>query len=99
MWRMHAHNDGGVYTNLGARPWVELHGLPYPIVPVAVREVTDDDPAATHWGWLRTGGDTPSMIWPSHAQFSVCFPYGYRAEEEAGRGRMVRLAVEEVEAS
>lgn len=95
-WRMHAHDDNGVYTNIGPRPWVELHGLPLPIVQVDVRLVRDDDPAATHWGWLKTGEDEPSLIWPSHAQFSVCFPYGPRAEEQAGRGRTVRLAVTRV---
>lgn len=95
-WQMYAHDDEGLYTNLGARPWVELHGLRLPIVLVDVRLVADDDPAATHWGWLETGADGPTMIWPSHAQFSVCFPYGYRAEEEAGKGRAVRLAVTRV---
>jgi hypothetical protein len=92
-WRMFAHDDDGRLTNLGPRRYVELHGLPYPIVEVELTEVTDDDPTATHWGWMRTDADTPSMIWPSKPQFEVCFPYGYRAEEKAGKGRAMRFAV------
>lgn len=55
VWRMHAHDRHGTFYDLGARPWVELHGLPYPIVEVDVRLVADDDHAATHWGWLKNG--------------------------------------------
>lgn len=93
VWRMHAHDRDGTFYDLGPRPWVELHRLNYPIVPVEVRLVPDDDPAATHWGWIQAGADEPSMIWPNWPCFVTCFPYGPRAEEEAGRGRTVRLAV------
>lgn len=39
-WRMWAHRykDGELY-NLGERWWVEIHGLPDPIMPVDVVEV------------------------------------------------------------
>lgn len=92
-WRMHAHDDNGVLSHLGERWWVELHGLDLPIVEVSVTEVSHDDPAGTHWGWLDAGETEPCMIWPSRIQYDMCFPYGPRAEEEAGKGRTVRLAV------
>jgi hypothetical protein len=93
VWRMHAHDRNGTLYDLGPRPWVELHGLNYPIVEVNVRLVADDDPTATHWGWIETGASEPSVIWPNWPCYSVCFHYGPAAEEEAGKGRTVRLAV------
>lgn len=99
-WRMFAHRCGGhngtYLAHLGERRWVEIHGLEEPIVPVQVREVEHDDPAGTHWGWLGTGKDTPTMIWPSRVQFNMCFPYGPAVEAEHGKGRILRLAVTEV---
>lgn len=96
-WRMHAHRyDNGDLHNLGDRRYVEFHGVAKPIVEVGVVEVADDDPTATHWGWMATGADAPVMIYPREVLFRVCFPYGVRAEVDAGKGRVVRLAVTEV---
>jgi hypothetical protein len=93
-WTMFAHDYGDQqFYNLGSRPWVELHGLRYPIVEVTVREVEADDPAATHWGWMGTGKSEPTMIWPNWPCYSMCFHYGVQAEEQSGRGRTVRLRV------
>ena len=80
-----------------SRRWVELHGISAPIVEVIVRERADGDPANTeYWGWLRSGDDKFTMIWPSWDRFSMCFPYGVSVAEEQGRGRAHRLHVEEV---
>lgn len=96
-WRMWAHaEDDGTFTHLGHRRYVERHLLDLPIVEVEVRLAADDDPAATHWGWIgsRPGDeDEPVMIWPSWPAYSCCFTYGPKAEEEAGKGRTVRLQV------
>lgn len=94
-WSMHAHERNGVLQHLGERWWVELHGLRDPIVEVEVREVPGDDPAATHWAWTREGRDKPEfgLAWPNWGAFSMQFPYGPDAEMEAGKGRVVRLAV------
>lgn len=98
-WRMFAHRyNDGLLHNLGARWWVEIHGLPEPIVEVEARRVAHDDPAATHWAWLKAGDREPEMIYPRRVLYEVCFPYGPEAEERAGKGRTVRLAVREVEA-
>ena len=95
-WDMFAHRHDAGLWNVGSRAFVDAHGLRDPIVAVTVVEVPDDDPAGTHWGWIASGHDKPSMIWPNRACFDVCFPYGAEAEEKAGRGRAVRLAVTEV---
>lgn len=96
-WRMWAHryNNGDLH-NLGSRRYVEAHGLTNPILEVDVVEVADDDPATTHWGWMQAGKTEPVMIYPREVLFRVCFPYGVQAEVDAGRGRVVRLAVTEV---
>ena len=97
-WRMFAHRyDDGLFYNLGEKWWVEIHALPQPIVEVEVREVPDDDPAATHWGWIdaKPDGTDPLMIWPREGLFEMQFPYGSKIEAERGKGRVVRLAVTE----
>lgn len=40
--------------------------------------------------------DEPQMVYPRESLFSMCFPYGVQAEVDAGKGRVVRLAVTEV---
>jgi hypothetical protein len=53
-WKLWAHRyaDGALW-NVGDRDWVELHGLPDPIVPVLVEEFLGDRYAdeVTHYGW------------------------------------------------
>jgi len=99
-WRMFAHRyeDGQLY-NLGEKWWVQVHGLSEPIVEVDVTEVAVDDESGTHWGWLRSTRDVPEMIWPKRFLLGMCFPYGPEIEEKSGKGRVVRLAVREIEAS
>lgn len=99
-WRMHAHRYGdGRLCNAGPLRYVELHGLREPVVAVTVTITDDDDPAATHWGWLWADAaknwhdGAPCMIQPHDGLFRMQFPYGVRAEEEAGRGRAVRLII------
>ena len=100
MWDAFAYREEGrrgtYHSVVGPRLYVALHGLNAPIVPVIVTEVDDGDPAGTHWGWIGTGEDAPAwaLVWPSRPQFEVCFPYGVRAEEKAGKGRSVRLRVD-----
>jgi hypothetical protein len=73
---------------------VEAHGLRGDIVPVTVTQVAADDPDATHWGWITADGDLqPALIWPTRAQYDVCFTYGPAAEQDAGKGRTVRLRI------
>lgn len=88
-WKMWAQNRNGVFFHVGEKWWVDLHGKEEPIVPVIVK----GDKKGTYYGWVETGKRKPTMIWPSLAQFSMCFPYGYKAEEKAGHGYRVQLKI------
>lgn len=95
VWHTHAargvHNLRWVYEYFGNPTWIRIC---YPNhTPVAV--TLAEDPAGSHWGWIRTDTDEPTMIRASRHQFEAQFTYGWQAEEKAGRGRMVRLRVEE----
>jgi len=97
---MHAHRyDDGKLYNLGSYRFVKSHGLPEPIVEVDVVEVAEDDPAATHWGWIFKDETEPSMCHWHRGCLEICFPYGSKIEEQHGKGRAVRLAVREVSGS
>ena len=59
-----------------------------------------EDPAGQYWGWLHfdlPGRDAPTMVQPHKGMFKMQFPYGPQAEEEAGKGRTVRLTVSEIQ--
>lgn len=96
----HAHHHTGAPIYFYASPsrrWVELHRSSDPIVPVRVREWSEGDPPSPYFGWLDASDTTHyTMVWPSEAQLDMCFIYGPEAEEARGRGRKVRLVVEEV---
>jgi len=66
------------------------------IVKVIVREAREDE-QSPYWGWVESGSTKPTMIWPSKIQSDMCFPYGLKAAEEAGKGRQVNLVVEELQ--
>ena len=70
-WDLWAHRyESGSIMNVGAKRWVELHGLTHPIIPVRVEEILGDRyaPEVTHYGWQYAEsspyrhGDTPTMI-------------------------------------
>lgn len=96
----HRYPRGSFHHASPSRWWVELHGLHEPIVPVRVRlfrEGADAEPlpgAADYYGWLKSGDDKFTFIWPSRIQLNICFAYGPEAEEQRGRGRVVHLVVE-----
>lgn len=96
-WRAFAHKREGYLWHVGEKQWVELHGLPHPIVEV---EVTLDDDG-TYYGWHAAGKEAslPQMIWPHETLYSICFPYGPEAEEDAGRGRTVRMKIVEAQSA
>jgi hypothetical protein len=70
-WKLWASRyKSGKLWHIGVRRWVELHGLPEPIVPVLVEEILGDRyaPEVTHYGWQYVEGssyrhdDAPTMI-------------------------------------
>jgi hypothetical protein len=98
-WDMWAHDYHGQhqrsYQHIGEKWWVEIHGLPDPVVAVRVTEVETDSPDGTHWGWIDAGKESgpPCMIWAHRGAFDMQFPYGTEAEQERGKGRVVRLRI------
>ena len=66
-----------------------------PIFEVSIhpkKEGKDSD----YWGWKDIREDHLTMIYANKIPFSMCFPYGFEAEEKAGRGRAVPLIVREI---
>jgi hypothetical protein len=70
-WKLWAHRyASGKFHHVGARKWVELHGITHPLVPVLVEEILDDLYVSeiTHYGWQyaegsrHRHGDAPTMI-------------------------------------
>jgi hypothetical protein len=62
-----------------------------PIIKVTVIE----DQNGNYWAWWDNEDQAFCMVWQSHAQLEVCFPYGINAAEERGRGEACRVRVEE----
>jgi hypothetical protein len=87
MW---AQDQDGTYWYPGDRRFVMMYGGTHPMVTVVLTE----DPDGPYYGWIRAGEVLPIMIYPNEDLFSMCFPYGYRGEEERGRGEMVRMRAE-----
>ncbi len=102
--------ESGTFMHVGARRWVELHYLPEPIVPVLVEEVLGDPlaPEVTHYAWEDTDRPraSPAMVQRrAHASpgiqrsawmlLDMCFPYGVKAEVDAGRGKILALRITE----
>ena len=81
--------DGQLFMHIGPEFYVKLHGLDEPIVEVLLTEDSD----GPYYGWLATGEDSPSMIWPSEGQFSMCFPYGPKVAEDKGDGKPLRFRI------
>lgn len=111
-WQLWAHKyQTGQLWHIGERPWVALHGLPHPIVPVLVEEVLGDPyaPRVTHYGWQYAPGsryrhgDAPTMIQvrsgatPDRAMMllEMCFPYGLHIEIEREEGAVLALRITE----
>lgn len=90
-WTLHAGvraNDDGTesFVDIDAHPQFARE---YGHQPVAV--TATEDPDGDYYGWIQRGEDTPVMVYDHPGLFSMCFPYGPKAEVEAGTGEIVRL--------
>ena len=110
-WDLWAHRyASGKLRNVGARPWVVLHLLEHPIVPVLVEEILGDvyAPEVTHYAWedLERPRETPSMVQlragsdptnPARALMllDMCFAYGVQSAIADGRGKVLALRITE----
>jgi hypothetical protein len=70
---------------------------PEPISILEIRERTETDTSKVYYGWQKTGEQQFSMIYPKMSLLGMCFPYGIKAEVEAGHGRVVQLHIEKVD--
>lgn len=94
-WEMFGYPKGdGDWLKVDDYRTIKMHGCAEP-VPVLVIE----DPDGNYLGWMeeregvrKTG--VPEMILYKKL-FNMQFAYGYETEEEAGRGKAVRLRIEE----
>jgi len=74
------------------------------IVKVRVRPVKPGE-KSIYWGWHEfkctekylEHEESYSMIWPDFRALAMCFTYGIKAEEEAGKGERINLVVEVLE--
>lgn len=96
-WEMYAGRDqhNGGFKNFGGVGYVMAYGHAEP-----VQVVVSEEPEGTYYGWIdarraAAGDDTPAMIQQFSGLFAMQFTYGPEAEVNAGRGRIVRLAVKE----
>ena len=95
-WTMYAQRqtspiEGREFCHFGAEPWVRMC-----FGGAVVQVQLSEDPDGGYWGWIEAGGTTPEMIQPHHGMFTMQFPYGPEAEQERGRGEIVRMTAREV---
>lgn len=64
------------------------------IFKIDVREAKENE-KTPYYGWLENDGRI-TMIYEHILKFKVCFPYGYKAEQKRGKGKMIKVLIEEV---
>jgi len=100
-WRMfaqrrHASAEGREFFHFGPRGWAALGDG----AGVAEIDVVEDE-HGSYWGWLDNGGQRPVYISGTFAALEQAYRAGVPADdisndETEGRGRIVRLRVDEV---
>ena len=69
---------------------------PEPIYKIDVREAAEDEMSATpYYGFLDNDGEIKN-IYPTFGLFDMCYPYGARAEEKAGKGKIIKVIITEI---
>lgn len=48
---------------------------------------------ADYWGWLKKEDDDFTMIYAQRFLLNMCFAYGIKVTEEAGKGKAYRLEI------
>ncbi len=102
-WRMHAHLRKKYFWHCGDIRYVKMCGSD-PIHQIKLTENSEGQ----YFGWIDYASDgnhgytkeektgIPTMIWPHESLFSMCFPYGYKIEQDHGKGYVVRMDVEDL---
>lgn len=60
---------------------------------INVREAKDGEDTV-YVGWLDSEGNI-DFIFPNLILLEVCFPYGSKTEEKLGRGKVIRVKIDE----
>ena len=66
---------------------------PKKIFKIDVREAKEDE-ETPYVGWLDSEGNI-DFIFPNLTLLEVCFPYGTKAEERCGKGKIIRVKIGE----
>jgi hypothetical protein len=91
---LYAHHTPSGYRHFFAHPdIVRMNGNSFPIH--RVRLTTDETGAL--WSWWNAEKREHQFTWGFREAVEMCFPYGYRAAEERGLGKLVRVRVERIE--
>lgn len=62
---------------------------PEPIFVVLVSEGIEEQNGIQYWAWWNEKDQVFEMVYPSKGVVNMCFPYGAKAEEECGRGKLL----------
>lgn len=67
--------------------------------PLSIDEVlVVEDPDGIYWAWWDAEDQKFGMVQPVRAAVEIGFPYGSKAEEERGRGKLLQVRVETLKA-
>lgn len=89
-------NGTAYFMNFGPSVMVaELYGKHDDIHKLRITPAREAD-VSSYWGWWDEEKQQLRMIYPDRVLLSICFPYGIKAEEKAGKGFAVRLVVEDL---
>lgn len=62
-----------------------------PIIQVEVSE--GQDTPGSYWGWWDAGEQRFGIVWYRKFLVEMCFPYGTKAEEERGKGKLLPVNI------
>lgn len=72
----------------------------FPTLKVEVTLSDDfDQTPGKYWGWWDIERQEWCFVFPSRFQVDMCFPYGAKAEEDRGRGKLLPVNIKILEAS
>lgn len=86
MWAHHYPGSPTPFQHINRHPRVTALYSDEEIVEVRLIE----DPEGAYMGWVETGEEGIDLV-EHYRIFEIQFPYGHKAEEEAGKGRAVRV--------
>lgn len=90
---LYAHRTPDGYRDFFPHPdVVRMCGLDHPIDKVRLTTAHDGE----QWAWWDASEHAHTIVYQDEYLVEMCFPYGSKAEEERGRGKVVRVRVERI---